>query len=102
MPEQAWIIFGVLAWLGGYIHTRFILDLKKLQIPLLIYFICGFPSGLNSREVTFEGFRLQFLGLLLVLIPNLKYYVKISDVYLLLGSLAFSTIISFLLMQMQD
>jgi len=102
MPLKGWIIFGLLAWFAGFLQTGLSPKVKMLKLPLMIYFIFGCPSGIKSRDVSFEGFRLQFLGLLLILMPFLKSFVNLSDVYLLLGSLAFSTLISFLLTSIQN
>lgn len=102
MPEQGWLIFGFLAWIVGYLQSKFAPKTRMLEIPLIIFIICGLPSGFKSREISFEGFRLQLLGLLLAFIPSLKNFIQVSDVYLLLGSLGISTVVSFLLIQLQD
>lgn len=101
MPQYGWIFFGIAAWIAGYIQTRFYPKIKMFRLPLLIYIFFGFPSGINVRAVSYEGFRLQFLGLLLFLMPVLDNYVKINDAYLLLGSLGIASLAAYLVMMRQ-
>lgn len=102
MINQSWILLGILAWLAGYLLTRFLPKRKMLKVWLPIYILFGLPSGFSSRGISFEGFRLQLLGFLLILMPVINKFTKIGDVYLLLGSLGFSTLIAFAVMQMQE
>jgi hypothetical protein len=101
MPQYGWFLFGLIAWIAGYIESRYYPKIRMFHLPFLIYIFFGLPSGIKSRSISYEGFRLQFLGLLLFVMPVIDNLVQINDGYLLVGSVGVASLLAYLMMNKQ-